>query len=92
MKFDGVSDSQEGELADPKGYGRIEYAYHLMARAAGIQMADCRLHHENGRSHFMTRRFDRTLEGGKIHKQIERAHRGGASLDMRKFSPSRKGS
>ena len=69
LKFDGVSDSQEGELADPKGYGRIEYAYHLMARAAGIQMTDCRLHHEEGRSHFMTRRFDRTPEGGKIHTQ-----------------------
>ena len=69
LKFDGVSDSQEGELANPKGYGRIEYAYHLMARAAGIQMTDCRLHHEDGRSHFMTRRFDRTPEGGKIHTQ-----------------------
>ena len=69
LKFDGVSGSQEGELADPKGYGRIEYAYHLMARAAGIRMTDCRLHHEDGRSHFMTRRFDRTPEGGKIHTQ-----------------------
>jgi len=69
LKFDGVSDSQEGELADPKGYGRIEYAYHLMARAAGVRMTDCRLHHEDGRSHFMTRRFDRTPEGGKIHTQ-----------------------
>ena len=69
LKFDGVSDSQAGELADPKGYGRIEYAYHLMARAAGIRMSDCRLHHENGRSHFMTRRFDRTLDGDKLHIQ-----------------------
>ena len=69
LKFDGVSYSQDGELADPKGYGRIEYAYYLMARAAGIQMTDCRLHHEDGRSHFMTRRFDRTQEGGKIHTQ-----------------------
>ena len=69
LKFDGVSGSQEGELADPQGYGRIEYAYHLMARAAGIRMSDCRLHCENGRSHFMTRRFDRTPDGGKLHMQ-----------------------
>lgn len=69
LKFDGVSHSQEGELTDPQGYGRIEFAYHLMARAAGIRMSDCRLHHENGRSHFMTRRFDRTPDGDKPHMQ-----------------------
>ena len=69
LKFDGVSGSQERELIDPQGYGRIEYAYHLMARAAGIRMSDCRLHHENGRSHFMTRRFDRTPDGDKLHMQ-----------------------
>jgi len=65
LKFDGVSDI---ELGAPKGYGRIEYAYHLMARAAGIQMTDCRLLEENGRAHFMTRRFDR-IDGQKIHMQ-----------------------
>ena len=68
LKFDGVA--VEGrELSDPQGYGRIEYAYHLMARAAGIEMTDCRLHHEGGRSHFMTRRFDRDTQGRKIHVQ-----------------------
>ena len=68
LKFDGVA--VEGrELSDPQGYGRIEYAYHLMARAAGIEMTDCRLHHEGGRSHFMTRRFDRDTHGRKIHVQ-----------------------
>ena len=69
MKFDGVSNNRDKELADPKGYGKIEYAYYLMAVAVGIDMAPCRLHHEGGRSHFMTRRFDRTATGGKRHIQ-----------------------
>ena len=57
------------ELEDPQGYGLIEYAYHLMARAAGIQMTECRILHEAGRHHFVTRRFDRTDAGRKIHMQ-----------------------
>lgn len=69
MKFDGVSNNKDRELADPKGFGKIEYAYYLMARSAGIEMAPCRLHHEGGRSHFMTKRFDRTPTGAKIHMQ-----------------------
>ena len=69
LKFDGVADSQDRELSDPQGYGRIEYAYYLMARAAGIEMTECRLHQEGGRSHFMTRRFDRDTDGRKIHVQ-----------------------
>lgn len=69
LKFDGVSANRDKELNDPLGYGRIEYAYHLMARAAGVTMSDCRLLEENGRAHFMTRRFDRTAEGGKLHLQ-----------------------
>ncbi|MFG0327788.1 MAG: type II toxin-antitoxin system HipA family toxin [Phycisphaerales bacterium JB037] len=69
LKFDGVSNNRDKELADPQGYGAIEYAYSLMARAAGIHMADCRLLEENGRRHFMTRRFDRTNGGDKLHMQ-----------------------
>lgn len=69
LKFDGVSSNRDKELNDPLGYGRIEYAYHLMARAAGITMSDCRLLEENGRAHFMTRRFDRSPEGDKFHMQ-----------------------
>ena len=69
LKFDGVSGNRDKELSDPLGFGRIEYAYHLMARAAGITMSDCRLLEENGRAHFMTRRFDRTPVGGKLHLQ-----------------------
>jgi serine/threonine-protein kinase HipA len=67
MKFDGVENNRDKELAAPKGYGKIEYAYHLMAVRAGIEMSPCRLHHEGGRSHFMTKRFDRTAKGGKRH-------------------------
>ena len=69
LKFDGVSNNRDKELADPKGYGAIEYAYALMAKAAGIQMAECRLFEENGRRHFMTRRFDRLASGEKLHLQ-----------------------
>ena len=70
LKFDGVSNNRDrGLLVDSQGYGRIEYAYFLMARMAGIQMNECRLHHESGRSHFMTRRFDRDMNGRKIHMQ-----------------------
>ena len=69
LKFDGVSNNRDKELADPQGFGKIEYAYHLMALEAGIDMSECRLHHEGGRSHFMTRRFDRDGQGRKIHMQ-----------------------
>jgi len=57
LKFDGVG--KDDKLGPGADYGRIEYAYHLMARAAGITMTPCRLLEENGRAHFMTRRFDR---------------------------------
>ncbi len=69
LKFDGVSGNKDKEGEDPKGYGTIEFAYHLMARAAGIIMSDCRLLEENGRKHFMTRRFDRLAGGEKLHMQ-----------------------
>lgn len=69
LKFDGVAGNKDKELDDPQGYGAIEYAYHLMAKAAGITMAECRLLEENGRRHFMARRFDRLPGGGKLHMQ-----------------------
>lgn len=69
IKFDGIHKNRDKEAADPIGYGKIEYAYSRMALTAGIEMSECRLFHEGGRSHFMTRRFDRTAEGGKIHMQ-----------------------
>lgn len=69
LKFDGVSGNKDKELEDPKGYGLIEYAYYLMALECGITMNECRLFKENGRSHFMTRRFDRKAGGEKLHMQ-----------------------
>jgi serine/threonine-protein kinase HipA len=69
LKFDGVSRSGDHGLTDPQGWGAIEYAYSRMARAAGIEMTECRLLEEGGRRHFMTRRFDRPDAGGKLHMQ-----------------------
>jgi len=66
IKFDGVTDSQFGAA---HGYGRVEMAYHLMAKDSGIEMTECRLLEENGRAHFMTRRFDREPGNDKIHVQ-----------------------
>lgn len=69
LKFDGVEGNRDKESTDPMGYGRIEYAYHLMARDAGLTMSECRLLEEGGRAHFLTRRFDRDNEGAKDHMQ-----------------------
>ena len=69
LKFDGVSNNKDKELADPQGYGAIEYAYSRMAIDCGITMSNCRLFEEGGRRHFMTRRFDRLADGGKLHMQ-----------------------
>lgn len=69
MKFDGVSGNKDKELEDPKGYGAIEYAYYKMSADAGIDMTPCHLFEENGRRHFMTRRFDRLEGGEKLHMQ-----------------------
>ena len=65
LKFDGVSDIEFGKTSE---FGRIEYAYYNMALSAGINMSDSRLLEENGRAHFMTRRFDR-VAGKKLHMQ-----------------------
>ncbi|MCK9391409.1 MAG: type II toxin-antitoxin system HipA family toxin [Syntrophales bacterium] len=63
LKFDGMG--ADRELGGTQDYGRIEYAYFLMARAAGIAMSPSRLLEEEGRAHFMTQRFDR--DGNKKH-------------------------
>jgi serine/threonine-protein kinase HipA len=69
MKFDGVDNNKDRDLADPLGYSAIEYAYSVMAGEAGIEMAECRLFDEGPRRHFMTRRFDRLADGSKLHMQ-----------------------
>ena len=65
LKFDGINDKT---LSETGGFGCIEYAYHLMAINAGIDMTECRLFRENDRAHFMTKRFDRD-GNNKIHVQ-----------------------
>ncbi len=62
LKLDGVSGEQFGESS---GWGRVEYAYYLMAKECGIDMTESELLEENGRAHFMTKRFDR--EGNDKH-------------------------
>ena len=69
LKFDGVAGNGDRDLEDPQGYGAIEYAYYLMARAAGVTMSECRLFQEHDRRHFMSRRFDRLEGGEKLHMQ-----------------------
>ncbi len=77
-----TNEIKAGQLDAPQGFehwllkfdgmgrdGRIEYAYYLMAKAAGLDIMECRLLHENGRSHFMTRRFDRDTGGVRHHIQ-----------------------
>lgn len=66
LKLDGVG--RDNELGTGSDYGRIEYAYYLMARAAGIYMSESALLEENGRAHFMTKRFDRD---GNIKHHIQ---------------------
>ena len=66
LKLDGVTNNA---LGDPKFYGLIEYAYYRMAIAAGIEMMESRILEESGRSHFMTRRFDRIGSNEKLHTQ-----------------------
>jgi serine/threonine-protein kinase HipA len=69
LKFDGVSGSGDHGLTDPRGWGAVEYAYWKMATTTGIDMTECRLLEEHGRRHFMTRRFDRPEDRGKLHMQ-----------------------
>lgn len=65
LKFDGVNDKK---LGDPQGYGRIEYAYYLMAKECGIKMNESKLLFEDKYAHFMTKRFDR-VDNNKLHMQ-----------------------
>lgn len=68
IKFDGVKGNGDHNLEDIPEYTLIEYAYYKMALAAGIEMSECRIYEEDGRHHFITKRFDRT-NGKKLHMQ-----------------------
>ncbi|MCV6606410.1 MAG: type II toxin-antitoxin system HipA family toxin, partial [Porticoccaceae bacterium] len=69
IKFDGVEFNGDWGVADPAGYGLLEYSYYQVAKACGVDMMECRLFRENGRNHFMTRRFDRNDSGQKLFIQ-----------------------
>lgn len=66
IKLDGVSEAQFGKS---KGYGRVEMAYYIMAKDCEIEMMESELMEENGRAHFMTKRFDREKGATKHHIQ-----------------------
>ena len=69
IKFDGVEFSGDWGVADPSGYGLLEYSYYKTAKACDIDMNESRVFAENGRNHFMTRRFDRDATGSKSFVQ-----------------------
>ena len=70
LKFDGVVEHSASRetFGDPQGYGRMEFAYYNMARAAGLNMSHSELLEDGKRAHFMTRRFDRS-GNQKMHYQ-----------------------
>lgn len=70
LKFDGIvnPNASHETFGDPQGFGRMEYAYYLMARAAGIEVSESALLIDGDRAHFMTRRFDR-IGNQKRHYQ-----------------------
>jgi serine/threonine-protein kinase HipA len=83
IKFDGITDNQ---LGITQGFGRVEMAYHLMTKDCGIEMSECRLLEENGRAHFMTRRFDRPSGKERLHTQSFYAMEHFDFNDVRSFS------
>ena len=66
IKLDGVS--AKAGFRETENYGRLEYSFYKLAKACGIEMSECSLIEENGRAHFLTRRFDRK-GGKKVHMQ-----------------------
>lgn len=83
IKLDGVSDVQLGES---QGYGRVEYAYYLMAKECEIEIMPSKLFEENGRAHFMTKRFDREGADTKHHIQTLCALKHYDYNDVRSYS------
>lgn len=69
LKFDDIENNRDKENADPAGFGALEFTYSQIAKDAGIQMTECRLLEDGDHRHFMTRRFDRIENGGKLHYQ-----------------------
>ncbi len=69
LKFDDIENNRDKENADPAGFGALEYTYSEIAKEAEIEMTECRLLEDGDHRHFMTRRFDRTENGNKLHYQ-----------------------
>ena len=70
LKFDGVSYREHDSITEiPRGIGNVEYAYYKMALRAGIRMSESRILEDSSGCHFMTKRFDRTEDGSKLHMQ-----------------------
>ncbi len=69
LKFDDIENNRDKENADPAGFGALEYTYSEIAKEAGIEMTECQLLTDGNHRHFMTRRFDRTENGNKLHYQ-----------------------
>lgn len=66
IKLDGVT--AEAGFRETQNFGRLEYSFYRLVNECGIEMSDCSLIEENGRAHFLTKRFDRQ-NGEKIHMQ-----------------------
>lgn len=66
IKLDGVS--AKAGFKETENFGRLEYSFYKLIRECGIDMTDCSLLEENGRAHFLTKRFDRE-SGKKVHMQ-----------------------
>lgn len=66
IKLDGVS--AKAGFKETENYGRLEYSFYKLIKACGINMTECSLIEENGRAHFLTKRFDRE-NGKKVHMQ-----------------------
>ena len=66
IKLDGVSATTG--FRETENYGRLEYSFYKLVKECGIEMAECSLIEENGRAHFLTKRFDRE-KGKKVHMQ-----------------------
>lgn len=66
IKLDGISAS--AGFKETENYGRLEYSFSQLVKRCGIDMTECSLIEENGRAHFLTKRFDRN-EMGKVHMQ-----------------------
>lgn len=66
IKLDGVT--AEAGFRETQNFGRLEYSFSKLVKECGIEMSECSIIEENGRAHFLTKRFDRQ-DGEKIHMQ-----------------------